>query len=172
MATVRCETPGDVSEIRRVNELAFGTPAEANLVEALRDGGKAVLSLVALEDNRVVGHLLLSLVTIGSGEPVDGTFSAIGLGPMAVLPEHQRQGIGSLLIETALNTSRKAGHDCVVLVGHAEYYPRFGFVPASRFGLKCEYDVPDEVFMAIELQDGALSGHKGIVRYQPEFNDV
>ena len=172
MVTVRSETPGDVSEIRRVNEQAFGTPAEANLVEALRDGGKAVLSLVAVEDNRVVGHLLLSAVTIESGEPVDETFSAIGLGPMAVLPEHQRKGIGSLLIETALNTSRKAGHDCVVLVGHAEYYPRFGFVPASRFGLKCEYDVPDEVFMAIELRELALSGHKGIVRYQPEFNEV
>jgi putative acetyltransferase len=172
MATVRSETPEDVSEIRRVNELAFGTPAEANLVETLRDGGNAVLSLVAVEDNRVVGHLLLSPVTIGSGEPVDETFSALGLGPLAVLPEHQRLGIGSLLIESALNTSRKAGHDCVVLVGHAEYYPRFGFVPASRFGLQCQYDVPDEVFMAMELREGTLTGHKGIVRYQPEFDEV
>ena len=172
MATVRSETPEDASEIRRVNELAFGTPAEANLVEALRDRGKAVLSLVAVEDNRVVGHLLLSPVTIGSGEPVDETFSALGLGPMAVLPEHQRRGIGSLLIESALNTSRKAGHDCVVLVGHAEYYPRFGFVPASRFGLQCQYDVPDEVFMAMELREGTLTRHKGMVRYQPEFDEV
>ena len=171
MTIVRSETPEDFPAIRRVNELAFGSPAEADLVESLRAGGMTTLSLVAVEDNRVVAHLLLSPVTIESGESVDGTFSAIGLGPMAVLPEHQRQGIGSVLITSALDTCRQAGHDCVVLVGHAEYYPRFGFVPASRFGLKCEYDVPDEVFMAIELRDGT-HGTQGMVRYQPEFNEV
>ena len=172
MATVRFEIPDDVPEIRRVNELAFGSPAEADLVETLRARGKATHSLVAVEDNRVVGHLLLSPVMIGPGGPVQGSFSALGLGPMAVLPEHQRRGIGSALITTALELCRSAGRDCVVVLGHAEYYPRFGFVPASRFGLRCEYDVPDEVFMAIELQDGALAGHNGIVRYQPEFDEV
>ena len=172
MATVRSEIPEDFPEIRRVNELAFGTPAEADLVDKLRAGGRALLSLVAVESNRVVGHILLSPVTIGSGEPVDGPFSPVGLGPMAVLPEHQRRGIGSSLIAAALGFCRKSGHECVVVLGHAEYYPRFGFVPASRFGLQCVYDVPDEVFMAIELRDGALSGHKGIVRYQPEFDEV
>jgi len=75
------------------------------------------------------------------------------------------------MIVEALEMCRKAGHDCVVVLGHAEYYPRFGFVPASRFGLRCEFGVPDEVFMAIELRDGVLSEHKGLVRYQPEFNE-
>ena len=201
MATVRPETPEDVKEIRRVNELAFGRPAEADLVEALRDSGKAMLSLVAIEDNRVVGHILLSPVTIESGDlrsdnlavrrgsarpgvgrgtrhrqagslSDDESFSAVGLGPMAVLPERQRSCIGSALVQTALYWSCKTGHDCMVVLGHSKYYPRFGFVPASRFGLRCEYDVPDEVFMAIELRDGALKGYEGLVRYQPEFNEV
>ena len=172
MAIVRTELPEDVAEIRRVNELAFGRPAEADLVEALRANGKVALSLVAVEDNRVVGHILLSPVTTGSTNPADSGFSAVGLGPMAVLPERQRSCIGSALVLTALYGARKAGHDCVVVLGHANYYPRFGFIPASRFGLQCEYNVPDEVFMATELRDGALSEHKGLVRYQPEFNEV
>ena len=172
MAIVRTEIPEDVGEIRRVNELAFGRPAEADLVEALRSSGKATLSLVAVEDNRVVGHILLSPVRIGSGVQDDPTFSAVGLGPLAVLPERQRCCIGSALIATALYACRQAGQHCVVVLGHSTYYPRFGFLPASRFGLQCEYKVPDEVFMAIELREGALSGHEGVVKYQPEFDQV
>jgi putative acetyltransferase len=172
MATVRSEMPEDVPEIRRINELAFGSPAEADLVESLRVRGKVTHSLVAVEDNRVVGHLLISPVTIGAGGPTGGSFSALGLGPVAVLPEHQRRGLGSAMIRTALDLCCQGGHDCVVVLGHAEYYPRFGFVPASRFGLQCTYNVPDEVFMALELQDGALAGHTGIVRYQPEFDET
>ncbi len=172
MATVRPENPEDIPEIRRVNELAFGRPAEADLVEALREAGKAALSLVAVEDNRVVGHILLSTVTIGSGEPDAEFFSAVGLGPMAVLPERQRGCIGSALVQTALYGCRKAGHDCVVVLGHSKFYPRFGFFPASRFGLRCEYKVPDEAFMAIELREGSLAGREGLVRYQPEFAKV
>ena len=169
MALVRRETPEDLAAIRRVNELAFEQAAEADLVDALRARGKVTISLVAVENDRVVGHILFSPVTIESGDEV---FPALGLGPMAVLPELQRRGIGSMLVSHGLDECRSAGHTSVVVVGHADYYPRFGFVPASRFGLKCEYDVPDNVFMAIELRVGALSGQGGLVKYQSEFNEV
>jgi putative acetyltransferase len=172
MGTVRSEIPEDFPAIRRINELAFGSPAEADLVESLRARGKVTHSLVAEEDDLVVGHVLISPVTIGEGGPADGSFSALGLGPVAVLPEHHLRGFGSAMIRTALDLCRKAGHDCIVVLGHAEYYPRFGFVPASRFGLRCTYNVTDEVFMALELQEGSLAGHNGIVRYEREFDET
>jgi putative acetyltransferase len=105
-------------------------------------------------------------------ESQEQAFPAIGLAPMAVLPELQRQGIGSLLVKTGLEACRKAGHKGVVVLGHPDYYPRFGFVPASKYGITCEYDAPDETFMAIELCQGALQGQAGIARYQPEFNNL
>ena len=91
---------------------------------------------------------------------------------MAVLPELQRQGIGSVLVKAGLEACRKANHKGVVVLGHPDYYPRFGFVPASKYGITSEYDAPDEAFMAIELCQGALQGQAGIARYQPEFNNL
>jgi len=91
---------------------------------------------------------------------------------MAVLPAHQRKGIGSRLVQAGLEECRRAGHEIVVLVGHPEYYPRFGFLPAKRFGIRYEEEVPEEAFMLIELREGALAGRSGIVRYQPEFGSV
>jgi putative acetyltransferase len=88
---------------------------------------------------------------------------------MAVLPAHQRQGVGSLLVRAGLEACRAAGHGCVVVLGHPAYYPRFGFAPASRHGVAWEHPVPDEAFMLLELRPGALGGRGGIVRYQPEF---
>lgn len=170
MMIVRQERPEDVAGIRHVNEQAFGQPAEADLVDLLRTRGKVVLSLVATQEDLIVGHILFSPVMIESeGEVFD---AAVGLAPMAVLPGLQKQGIGSQLVEHGLELCRKSGYECVVVLGHAEYYPRFGFVPASRYGLKCEYDVPDEAFMALELRDGALKGRAGIAKYQPEFKEV
>ena len=169
MVTVRNERPKDLAAIRSVNERAFGQPAEAELVAALRKRGQITLSLVAVQEGRVVGHILFSPVIIESAK---GTCPAIGLGPMAVLPELQRQGIGSALIKTGLKECREAGHERVVVLGHAEYYPRFGFIPASQYGVRCEYDVPDEVFMALELRKGAYRGKVGTAKYQPEFNEV
>ena len=98
--------------------------------------------------------------------------AALGLGPMAVLPTRQRQGIGSPLVRTGLAACRDAGHGCVVVLGHPEYYPRFGFTRASRHGVTWEHPAPDEAFMLVELRDGALGGRGGIVRYQPEFGAV
>jgi putative acetyltransferase len=170
MMIIRQERPEDVAGIRHVNEQAFDGPAEADLVDLLRTRGKVVLSLVAAQDDRIVGHILFSPVMIESDGKLDA--SAAGLAPMAVLPELQKQGVGSRLVKHGLEQCRKIGYQCVVVLGHADYYPRFGFLPASRYGLKCVYDVPDEVFMAIELREGALAGRTGIVKYQPEFNEV
>jgi putative acetyltransferase len=163
---VRPEEPADLDAIRRVNERAFEGSAEADLVEALRAKGAVTLSLVAVGDGRVVGHILFSPVRIESSS---GSAAALGLGPMAVLPELQRQGIGSLLVRSGLDACRDSGHEGVVVLGHPLYYPRFGFVPASRYGITSPWDVPDPVFMAIELRPGALRNRAGVARYQPEF---
>jgi len=167
--TIRLEKPEDIPAIRIVNERAFGGAAEADLVDALRRNGKATISLVAEDDGRVVGHILFSPVAIETSER---ELVGVGLAPMSVIPERQNQRIGSLLVEDGLRRCREDGHPFVVVLGHPEYYPRFGFVPASRFGIKSEYDVADEVFMVMELQEGALSGCAGVVKYQPEFNEV
>jgi putative acetyltransferase len=169
MIRIRPEQSEDVKAIRRVNERAFNRPAEADLVDQLRRHSKVTLSLVAVDDAQVVGHILFSPVVIESPQR---TIAAIGLAPLAVLPEWQHQGIGARLVKAGLDECRRRGHQVVVVLGHADYYPRFGFVPASRYGIGSPYDVPDEVFMAIELQPGAGAGCAGTVKYQPEFDEV
>jgi putative acetyltransferase len=169
MILVRNEKDEDIPAIRIVHERAFGRPAEADLVDALRRNGKATLSLVAEDDGQVVGHILFSPVTIESGGNV---VVGVGLAPLAVLPEAQNRGVGSLLVKGGLDRCREAGRQFAVVLGHHDYYPRFGFVPASRYGIKSEYDVADENFMAMELQASALQSRAGIVKYQPEFNEV
>jgi putative acetyltransferase len=167
--TVRPEKPEDIPAIRIVNRRAFGGAAEADLVDALRLNGKTVISLVAEDDGLIVGHIFFSPVVIQSkGAGLTG----VGLAPLAVIPERQNQGIGSMLVERGLRRCREEGHPYVVVLGHPDYYPRFGFVPASRFGIKSEYDVADEVFMVMELREGALRGCAGVAKYQPEFNEV
>lgn len=131
--------------------------------------GQLVVSLVAEEGERIVGHIAFSPVRI---EPEAAAFRGVGLGPMAVIPELQRRGIGSLLVWEGLARCRARHLDYVVVLGHPHYYPRFGFAPASRFGIRCEWEVPDDVFMAIELHAGALRGITGTAQYEPEFNDV
>ena len=169
MIVIRHEQPEDIAVIHQINEQAFGQPAEANLVDALRRNGNAILSLVADDNGRVIGHILFSPVVIDTGENL---FSGIGLAPLAVSPERQNEGIGSLLVEQGLRECREAGHPFVVVLGHPNYYPRFGFVPTSRYNVKSEYDVRDEVFMIQELQQGSLLGVAGTAKYQPEFNEV
>jgi putative acetyltransferase len=169
LAVVRPERPGDIAAIRRVNEEAFGRAAEADLVDSLRAHGRVSLSLVAERGGEVVGHLLFSPVGIDSGRE---STAGLGLAPMAVLPARQRAGIGSVLVRTGLAECWRAGHGWVVVLGHPEYYPRFGFVPASRHGLAWEHPAPDEAFMVLPLREGAIPVGGGLVRYAPEFGQV
>jgi putative acetyltransferase len=166
---IRPEQPDDVDGVRHVNRSAFETALEATLVDALRQRASPIVSLVAVSNETVVGHILFSPVTHSS----DAALRIMGLAPMAVVPERQRQGIGSELVRAGLDECRKLDVDAVIVLGHAEYYPRFGFVPASRFGLSSEYDVPDEVFMVLELKAGVLRGQekRGRLCYHAAFGE-
>jgi putative acetyltransferase len=166
---VRADAAGDAPAVRAVHMAAFDRPAEADLVEALRRTGALAVSCVAEADCVVVGHVALSPVTLGADR---GRPRVLGLGPMAVAPERQRTGIGTALVRDALARARAAGWTAAVVLGHPEYYPRFGFRPASTFGIGCRYDVPDAAFMAMELVPGSLAGTSGTVEYHPAFDAV
>lgn len=165
---IRPEIEADRAAVRAVNEAAFETSAEADLVEALRGKDMPVVSLVAEVDGEIVGHILFSPVSLK--EHAD--LNLMGLGPMAVMPDYQRKGVGSALVRDGLTCCKALGSCAVVVVGHPGYYPRFGFAPASRYSLRSEYDVPDDVFMVTELADGALNGVSGLVRYDDAFAGV
>ena len=169
MLLIRPEQPEDIEAIRQVNEQAFGRADEANLVDALRTGGKAVLSLVGVEGDRIVGHIFFSPVTIESD---DGIVPAVGLAPMAVVPARQRRGMGSRLVRAGLDECRNAGYNYGVVLGHPTYYPRFGFVPARQYGITSEYKVPDEACMILAWPGGVLRHRRGLVRYEPEFRQL
>ena len=168
MIIIRREMPEDDEAVRRVNTLAFEQDDEARLVDALR-GAAPHISLVALLDGQIVGHIFFSPVEV---EGADESFTAMGLAPMAVVPEYQNQGIGSELVRRGLEACAELGHDVVFVLGHPRYYPRFGFSTAPEKGLRSEYDVSDEVFMVAELRPGALRGRTGTVKYRPEFASV
>jgi putative acetyltransferase len=152
--------------VRTVHERAFGRPGEADLIARIRAGGGVLLSLVAVIDGRVVGHVLYTPVVLeGGAAPVIGA----GLGPLAVLPDRQRTGIGGALVAEGIRRLRERGCPFVVVLGHPAYYPRFGFVPAGRFGVRCPWDVPDEAFMMLPLDGrGAFPG--GVATYRHEFS--
>jgi putative acetyltransferase len=161
---IRPETIVDHAAIREVNRLAFGRDDEARLVEAPRDGVHARVSLVAEVNGQVVGHILFSALPIVTP---GGTVEALALAPMAVIPSHQRRGIGSLLVREGLSACRGAGHRVVVVLGHPEFYPRFGFSAKMAERRKSPYSGP--IFMAIESVRDALEGVEGEVRYPPPF---
>jgi putative acetyltransferase len=166
---VRPERPGDEEAIAQLTNAAFGGPAESRIIQAVRRAGFPAVSLVAVEGVDVVGHILFTHVAIDSAEPAT---EVMGLGPMAVAPARQRRGIGSELVQEGLRACALAGCSAIVVLGHPQFYPRFGFRPASMYGLRSEYSVPDEVFMALELVPGALNGRTGLVRYLSEFGEA
>ncbi len=151
-----------------MNRAAFGTSAEADLVDLLRRKAGKLVSLVAEVDDTVVGHVLFSPVSLSAHD----NLNIMGLGPMAVAPDHQGKGIGSALVREGLEQCKQLGCQAVVVLGHAEYYPRFGFVPAARYAIRSEFDVPEDVFMIAELVAGGLRGASGVVRYDEAFGSV
>jgi putative acetyltransferase len=166
---IRPEQPGDARAIADINDRAFGGADESKLVESIRRSGYPVISLVAEIDGLPAGHILFSPVTVDVPDP---PVAALGLAPMAVLPDYQRQGIGSKLVEAGLNECRRRGCEVVIVLGHTDYYPRFGFRPARLLGLHTEYPDTGDAFMAIELKAGVLAGRTGLARYLPEFGAV
>jgi putative acetyltransferase len=185
---VRPELPADREGVLEVNRAAFGSDAEGRLVDALRAAGHVRLSLVAEElsegvsprfasqaapmgdrplPGRIVGHVLFSALEIV--DPA-GTLPALALGPMAVAPARQRSGIGTQLIRRGLDDCRAAGHRIAIVVGHPEYYPRFGFSADLARPLASPY--AGDAWMALELTPGALAGVTGTVRYPAEWSAV
>src|SRR5262245_52243646 len=169
MLTLRCETPEDIPAIHNINTAAFGQANEADLVDALRQHNALTISLVAVKDGHLVGHIAFSPVTITSST---ATIEALGLAPMAVLPDYQRRGIGSQLVEAGLTACHNTPYGVVVVLGHPHYYPRFGFTPAKPLGIMWEHDDPEEAFLVKEIQEGALAQIRGVVKYRPEFATV
>jgi len=171
---LRPETVSDIRGVHQLNRRAFseselGYGGEAELVDRIRSSEKATLSLVAEQDGRVVGHILFTSVEIdGSELEIEGA----SLGPMAVVPELQGQGIGTRLVNEGLQRLKERGVPFVAVLGHPEYYPRFGFQPSAQFGVRCEFEgVPAEAFMLVAL-DPKVPIPDGVARYLPEFSDA
>lgn len=165
MVRIRPEQAGDAPAVRSVHQAAFPTPVEADLVDRLRAAGKVAVSLVAVDDERIVGHILFSPVTFDP--PVDVV--AFGLAPMAVMPGHEKHGVGRRLVQNGLAECHARGACMVVVLGDPPYYQRFGFERASRHGLRNEFGV-EEAFMVFMLESGRHPEPGSMVKYVPEFD--
>ena len=169
--SITAETPEDLPGIRKVNQAAFGRNSEAELIDLLRISSPVFISLVAKINGKVVGHILFTPVrVIGSGsQPVEG----LGLGPVAVLPEVQRMGVGAALCRAGCKLAESAGYPFVVVLGHPSYYPQFGFEPAKPYGISCAYeDVPDDAFMISIFKPDVMKDVSGVAHYREEFDLV
>ncbi len=171
MITIRSEKPEDFQGIERVNDLSFKRKAEGKLVDEIRKLPEFVsaLSIVAEQDEQIVGHLLFLPVVI---KQKDKTHSTLTLAPMSVLPDYQKKSVGKLMIIYGLQKAKELGYKSVVVLGHPSYYPKFGFEKASKWKIKSPFPAPDEVFMALELEKGSLDSIQGNVIYPPVFDLV
>lgn len=170
---IREELEKDYEVVERLTEEAFKNAVHSDgtehlLVNRLRKSDDFIkeLSLVAEDNGKVIAHLMLTKAKINNG---DMSVETLALAPVSVIPEYQGKGIGSKLINIALESARRLGYKSVIVLGHDKYYPKFGFVPASKYEIKAPFDVPDEAFMVKELNDGSLIGVSGIVEYAKEF---
>lgn len=165
---IRAEKERDRAAVHDLNRSAFETSLEADLVNALREQAQPAVSLVAEDGGVVIGHIMFSPVSL----PDYPGSKIMGLAPMAVATDRRGKGIGSALVRFGLERCRQMGFGAVVVLGHPVYYPCFGFTPASRFGIGCEYEAPDEAFMVMELHPGYLRGLSGTVKYHPAFQNA
>jgi putative acetyltransferase len=164
---IRPEREPDRDAVRRVHATAFTTPEEADLVDALRAGADPLVSLVAEDAGEIVGHVMFSPVTLP-----DPRLRLMGLAPLAVVPERQRGGVGGALTRAGLERCREIGAGAVVVLGHPDYYPRFGFVRADAYGIGCPFDAPAEAWMVAELEPGYLRGAGGTARWHAAFDGL
>jgi putative acetyltransferase len=168
---IRHETINDYLGIKQVNDLAFGQPNEGLLVEKLRLNTNYIekLSLVAEYNDRIIGHILFFPIKVQDDSKYH---DSLALAPMSVTPEFQNKGIGGQLICKGLEIAAQLGFKSVIVLGHKDYYPRYGFVPASKWRIKAPFELPDEVFMAMELEKDGLKEVSGVVEYPEEFEEV
>jgi putative acetyltransferase len=164
---IRAERQTDIPGIHRLITQVFPTSGEAELVAKLRQQASPLISLVADVQGQIAGHVMLSPVT-HQGRT---TTKLMGLAPLAVSPEKQRQGIGKALVKAAMASCYQSGAGAIVVVGEPDYYCQFGFMPATLFAIHCQFKVPAEAFMAVELEPAALAGVKGLVCYHQAFAD-
>ena len=166
---IRKERQDDVEAIARLNDMAFlDSTEESSIIARLRGSGDLFLSLIAEVDGQIVGHIAFSTITIDGGPKSSEVF--MGLAPMAVAPDNQRNGVGSALVKKGLDILKEQKVAAVFVLGHPEYYPKFGFrASQSSYGIKSIYEVPDNVFMALELKAGALNSVSGVARYCNAF---
>lgn len=173
---LRQEQPNDYPNTDALIEQAFrneemSDQQEHLLVQCIRRSNAFIpeLSIVVVnQQDNIIGHILFSKITIDNSEQ---TAASLALAPVSVHPDYQKQGIGSMLITEGLKKAKAAGYHSVIVLGHADYYPRFGFKPASLSGIKAPFDVPDEAFMALELEAGALEQVSGVVHYSEAFSE-
>ncbi|GAA0341950.1 N-acetyltransferase [Oceanobacillus oncorhynchi subsp. oncorhynchi] len=173
---LRKEHPTDYQQTEALIEQAFrneemSDQQEHLLVQRIRTSNAFIpeLSIIAVnQQNNILGQILFSKITIENNEK---TTASLALAPVSVHPDYQKQGIGSMLIKEGLEQAKAAGYPSVIVLGHADYYPRFGFKPASLWGIQAPFDVPDEAFMALELTPGALKDVRGVVQYSEAFSE-
>ncbi|MGL5331084.1 MAG: GNAT family N-acetyltransferase [Peptostreptococcaceae bacterium] len=175
MMNIRCEIEEDYSIVEDIvrksfENVEYSDNKEHNLVRRLRHSTEFIkgLSLVAEMNNEVVGYALLTKINIKDDE---NCHESLGLAPVSVLPEYQNKGVGKALINEAIEKSKKLGFNSIVVLGHPDYYSKFGFKKSSEFSIKAPFDVDDEVFRVLELKEGSLSNIKGTVEYSKAFSE-
>lgn len=158
---LRKEEKKDFDEIRNINNICFNGDYESRLIENLRQGSNFILSLVAKDNGKIVGHIMYSRIKIGD-------INSVALAPMCVIPEYQKKGIGTDLIKESFKYLKEINEKNIVVLGHTDFYKRLGFEKSANYGVKCPFDVPEDIFMVFELEKGSLT--EGIVEYGEEFS--